>query len=93
MIRHLEILIACLYFHSKKSIDDLIRNFLNKYSMSLLEIKDFNALIENKTFFNQPVKTNKKCMKSLLKFQEIMTIQQESYYIICIIKSIRNSQV
>ena len=61
--------------------------------MSLLEIKDFNALIENKTFFNQPVKTNKKCMKSLLKFQEIMTIQQESYYIICIIKSIRNSQV
>ena len=45
--------------------------------MSLVEIKDFNALIDQpvKPFFDQPVKTNKKRMKNLLKCQEIMTIQ------------------
>ena len=31
--------------------------------MSLVEIKDFNALIDDKPFFDQPVKTNKKRMK------------------------------
>ena len=46
--------------------------------MLLTEIKDFNALIHNKPFFDQPVKKpqkNKKHMKSLLKCQEMMTIQ------------------
>ena len=47
--------------------------------MPLEEIKDFNAWIDNKLFFDQPVKTKKKRMKSLLKCQEIMTIQQEPY--------------
>ena len=28
----------------------------DKYFMSLVEIKDFNPLIDNKTFFDQPVK-------------------------------------
>ena len=28
----------------------------NKYYMPLVEIKDFNALIENKPFFDQSVK-------------------------------------
>ena len=47
--------------------------------MPLVEIKDFNALIDNKPFFDQPVKHNKKRMKSLLKCQEMMTTQQEIY--------------
>ena len=46
--------------------------------MPLVEIKDFNALIDNKPFY-EPVKTNKKRMKNVLKCQEIMTIQQETY--------------
>ena len=46
--------------------------------MPLVEIKDFNALIDNKPF-DEPVKTNKKRMKNVLKCQEIMTIQQETY--------------
>ena len=40
--------------------------------MSLVEIKDFNALIDNKPFFDQPVKKNKKRMKNLAKCQETM---------------------
>ena len=47
--------------------------------MPLAEVKDFNALIDNKPFFNQPIKTNKKRMKNLSKCQEIMITQQEIY--------------
>ena len=46
--------------------------------MPLVEIKDFNALIDNKPFFDQPVKTNKKSMKNFMKCQETMAIQQET---------------
>ena len=56
----------------KNGNDDPTRNSLDKYYMPLVEIKDFNALIDNKPFFDQPVKTNKKPMKNLLKFQEMM---------------------
>ena len=56
------------------------RGSFDKYCMSLVEIKDFNALIDNKLFFYQQVKKaktkqNKNRMKNLLKCQEIMTIQ------------------
>ena len=61
--------------------------------MPLVEIKDFNVLIDNEPFFDQPVKTKKKCMKNLSKCQEMMTIQQEIYWIICIIKHIISSLV
>ena len=40
--------------------------------MPLVEVKDFNAVIDNK-------KANKKRMKNLLKCQELMTIQQDIY--------------
>ena len=48
--------------------------------MPLVEIKYFNPLIDNKPFFYQPVKKDKKPMKNLLKCQEIMTIQQEKLF-------------
>ena len=38
------------------------RNSLDEYYMPLVEIKDFNALIDNKLFFDHPVKTNMKPM-------------------------------
>ena len=41
--------------------------------MPLVEIKYFNA------FFDHPVKTNNKHMKNLLKYQKMMTTQQEIY--------------
>ena len=56
--------------------------------MPLVEINDFNALIDNKLFFDQPVKTNKKRVKNLLKCQEIMTMQQEVYQTFYVIKII-----
>ena len=39
----------------------------------------FDALTDNKPFFDQPVKINKKRTKNLVKCQHIMTIQQEIY--------------
>ena len=62
--------------------DHPIRDSFDKYdaiSMPLVEIKDFNALNDNKLFFDQIVKTNKKRIKNLSKCREIMIIQQEIY--------------
>ena len=36
----------------------------DRFYMPLVEIKDFNVLIDNKPFFDQTVKTNKKHMKN-----------------------------
>ena len=47
--------------------------------MPLVEIKDFNALIGNKLFLDQPIKTNKKRMKNLSNYHETMIIQQGTY--------------
>ena len=40
----------------KNANNDPTRYSFDKYYMSLVEIKDFNALIDNKSFFDQPVK-------------------------------------
>ena len=55
----------------KNGDNDPTRNSFDKYYMPLVQIKDFNALIDNKTLFDQPVK-NKKRMKNLSKCLEIM---------------------
>ena len=39
----------------KASENDAIRNCFDKYYMPLVEIKDSNALTDNKPFFDQPV--------------------------------------
>ena len=61
--------------------------------MPLVEIKDFNALIGNKLFFDQPVKNKQETYKKLkLKCQKLMTRQQEIYQIFHIIQIIINTQ-
>ena len=57
-----------------------MRDSFNKYYMVLVEIKDFNALINNKPIFDQPAKKKKKereRMKALLKCQETMIMLKE----------------
>ena len=49
--------------------------------MQLVIIKDFDALIVNKTFLDQPIKNKKnKHMKNSLKGEQTITIQQEAFY-------------
>ena len=63
----------------KNGDNDSTRNYFDKYYKPLVEIKDFNALLDNKSFFDQLLKTNNKRSKNLSKCQEVMTIQQETY--------------
>ena len=51
----------------KNGISDPARDSFEKYYMSLVEIKDFNALIDNKTFFNEPVKSKQKVDEKLIE--------------------------
>ena len=46
----------------KNRNDDPTRDSFDKYYMLLANIKNFNALIDNKPLFDQLIKTNKKRM-------------------------------
>ena len=47
-----------------------MRDSFNKYYMQLIEIKDFNALIDNKPFFDQPVKSNQEAYEKLTEMSK-----------------------
>ena len=46
---------------------DPTRNSFDEYYMSLVEIKDFNALIDNKPFFEESVKNKQKAYEKLIE--------------------------
>ena len=46
---------------------DHTRDSFDKYYMSLVEIKDFNVLINNKPFFDQPVKNKQEAYEKHIK--------------------------
>ena len=45
--------------------------------MTLVEIKDFNALIDNKPFFDQPVKNKQEAYEKLIECQRTMILEHE----------------
>ena len=51
----------------KNDGNDLTRLSFDKYYMSLVEIKDFNALIDNKPFFDQTAKSKQEAHEKLVK--------------------------
>ena len=51
----------------KNGNDDPKRNYFDKYYMSLVEIKDCTALIDNQSFFEQPVKCKQEAYEELMK--------------------------
>ena len=56
-----------MFFHSENSNDDPTWNSYDKYYMLLIEIKYFNALIDNKPFFWSAENINKKHMEKLVE--------------------------
>ena len=54
--------------------------FFNNYYISLVQIKDFNALIDNKPFFDQPIKTNEKRMKKYTTGNLLDYLYHQKYY-------------
>ena len=59
--------------------DDPTRNYIDKYYIPLVEIKEFNALIGNKPCFDQPVKRKQKAYEKLVEMSRKMITQQETY--------------
>ena len=51
----------------KNGDNDPTRDSFDKYFMPLVEIKDFNALIDSKPFFYQPVKIKQEAYKKLIE--------------------------
>ena len=74
----------------KNGDDDPTGGFFYEYYMPLVEIKDFNALIDNKPFFDRAVKNKQGAYEELVEMSRKMMTQQEIYYIIYIIKIIIN---
>ena len=57
----------------KNGNDDPTRDSFDKYNIPLIEIKDFNALINNKIFFDQPVKKQE-------VYEKLMEISKNNDY-------------
>ena len=61
----------------KNGNNDPTRDSFDKYYIPLVEIKDFNALIDNKPFYDQPIKSKQEAYESILRCQDMTTMQQE----------------
>ena len=57
----------------KNGNDDPLRDSLEKSYMPLIEIKDVNTLIDNKPFFDQPVKNKHEAYEELVKNDDYTT--------------------
>ena len=51
----------------KNGCDDPTRNLFDRYYMPLVEIEDLNALINNKSFFDHPLKNKQEVYEKLVK--------------------------
>ena len=64
IIRNINRLFALLL---KNDNDDPTRNSFDEHYMPLVEIKDFNALIDNKSIFDQPIKNTQEAYEKLVE--------------------------
>ena len=54
----------------KNGNDDSTRGSFDKHYTALAEIKDFNALIDNKTFFDLPVKNKQETYENFIEMSK-----------------------
>ena len=56
------------FFNRSKLVNMILwEDVFDKYYMLLVDIKDFNALIDNKAFFDQPIKHKKEAYEKLVE--------------------------
>ena len=60
--------------------DDPSRVSCDKYNMPLVEIKDFNALIDHELFFDVPIKSKQEAYEKLVKMSRNNDYKQEINY-------------
>ena len=53
----------------------------SKYYVPNVQIKDFNVLIDEKSYFDMPIKNEKETQNKLLKWEETMITRQAIYWI------------
>ena len=63
----------------KNGNDYPTRDSFNKYYILLVEIKHFNALIDNKPFFDEPVKNKQEAYEKRIEMSRNNSQQQEIY--------------
>ena len=56
-----------LSFKNEENNPTTYKKFFDKHYLPLVKIKDRNALIDNKSFFDQPVKNKQEAYEKLLK--------------------------
>ena len=66
-----------LFVLSFENEDD--RTSFSKYYTPSVKIKDFNILIDGKSFFDVPIKTKKENMLAILKWIKLITKQMVVY--------------
>ena len=66
-LEHIPCLNSWLLLSFKNDGNDLAIDFYDRYYMPLVEIKDFNALIDNKPFSDHPVKNKQEAFEKLVK--------------------------
>ena len=66
------------------------RTSFSKYYVPNVQIKDFNVLIDGKSFFEMPIKMVKKHTNELSKWEKTMITQQTIYWIISTFQNITN---
>ena len=74
IFRHINNLFA---LSIKANVGDSTRDSLDEYYMPTIEIKDVIILIDNKTLFNQTIKSKQEASKNYCKCQETMTINMK----------------
>ena len=72
----------------ENSVKKDYRDSFSHYYVPNVEIKDFNVLIDGKSFFDLPVKNKEEAYKKLLICAIIMIIRLVIYYILLISKKI-----
>ena len=68
--------------------EDNRKSFL-KYYVPNVQIKDFNVLIDRKSFFDMPIK-NEETYRQIIEWEETMITQQVIYWIMNTFQSITN---
>ena len=63
----------------KNGGNDPTRYFFDKYYIPLVEIKDFNGLIDNKSFFDQPIKQKQKAYEKTVEILRLRNININDY--------------
>ena len=68
-----------LFALSFKNEDD--RTYFSRYYVPNVQIKDFNVLIDGKSFFDMPIKNGEETYKKIIEMGETMITQQVIYWI------------